>query len=246
MTLNECAIYSYNPEVDPYEGDEGEEDGAMWSLKYFFFNKTRKRVCYLYLKGISVLSGSYREHRLAQGIPIGGGNSGYTVATDMSRQGYGFFSDSGFDMSSDVEEKEKDNEDSVKKRARYWLGEYAAIKMRRNIDSDDDSDFNDDEDDDDEIVGDDGKGSRAVRQPNIVDGDVEMVLDDDEENENRAEQQQQRQGPRTRQMTRQREFRRGGGGNGGNDGHQRRRSRSPRGSKSSGGVSEQMAGMMEV
>ncbi|KAI5303260.1 hypothetical protein KEM56_007738 [Ascosphaera pollenicola] len=229
MTLNECSIYSYSPEEDPYEGDEGEEDGAIWSLKYFFFNKNRKRVCYLYLKGISVLSGSYREHRLAQGIHIGG----TAAANAMGRRGYAF-EDSGFDT-SEAEDREKDNEDSVKKKARYWLGEYAAIKMRRNIDSDDDSDFADDDDDEEE-----GEKRGATRQPQVVDGDVEMILDDDEEEE--------RQGPRTRQMVRERELARKksqGARNGGDRG-QRRRSRSPRGSKSSGGVSEQMAGMMEV
>ncbi|KAI5281532.1 RNA polymerase III-inhibiting protein maf1, partial [Ascosphaera aggregata] len=115
MTLNECSIYSYNPEEDPYEGDEGEEDGAIWSLKYFFFNKQRKRVCYLYLKGISVLSGSFHEPRIAQGIPIVG-NTG--MPTTAARRGgtrqYGYY-DSGFDTASE-EIREKD-EDSAKKKA---------------------------------------------------------------------------------------------------------------------------------
>jgi hypothetical protein len=52
MSLKECTIYCYSPDEDPYEGEEG----LIWSLNYFFFNKTRKRVCYLYLRGISVLS----------------------------------------------------------------------------------------------------------------------------------------------------------------------------------------------
>lgn len=54
MSLKDCAIYAYAPEDDPYDG----EDGAIWSLNYFFFNKGRKRVCYLYLRGISILSGT--------------------------------------------------------------------------------------------------------------------------------------------------------------------------------------------
>ena len=52
MGLKECAIYSYVPEED-YEG----EDGGLWSLNYFFFNKARKRVCYIHLRGYSALSG---------------------------------------------------------------------------------------------------------------------------------------------------------------------------------------------
>lgn len=54
MGLKECSIYRYAPEFDPFEEDE---DGAIWSTNYFFFNKARKRVCYLYLQGISILSG---------------------------------------------------------------------------------------------------------------------------------------------------------------------------------------------
>jgi len=48
MTLNECAIFSYAPEDDMNDDD----DGAIWSHNYFFFNKQRKRVCYVYLRGI--------------------------------------------------------------------------------------------------------------------------------------------------------------------------------------------------
>jgi hypothetical protein len=57
MTLRECSIYRYTPEEDPYEG----EDGAIWSYNYFFFNKVRKRVCYIYLRGISIMSHSPSE-----------------------------------------------------------------------------------------------------------------------------------------------------------------------------------------
>ncbi|KAK5101774.1 RNA polymerase III-inhibiting protein maf1 [Lithohypha guttulata] len=54
MSLKECMIYSYAPEeFDPFEDDEA---GHMWSMNYFFFNKIRKRVCYLYLRGISILA----------------------------------------------------------------------------------------------------------------------------------------------------------------------------------------------
>ena len=54
MTLRDCSIYCYAPEEDPYDGEEG----AIWSLNYFFFNKTRKRVCYIYLRGLSIMSHS--------------------------------------------------------------------------------------------------------------------------------------------------------------------------------------------
>ena len=54
MSLRECGIYRYLPENDPYDG----EDGAIWSYSYFFFNKARKRVCYIYLRGLSIMSHS--------------------------------------------------------------------------------------------------------------------------------------------------------------------------------------------
>jgi len=63
MSLRDCSIYCYSPEEDPYDGEEG----AIWSLNYFFFNKARKRVCYLYLRGLSVMS-----HSPAQGTLVSG------------------------------------------------------------------------------------------------------------------------------------------------------------------------------
>ena len=54
MSLRECSIYRYAPEdSDPFEDDD---EGSVWSMNFFFFNKQRKRVCYLYLRGISILS----------------------------------------------------------------------------------------------------------------------------------------------------------------------------------------------
>ncbi|KAK5142828.1 hypothetical protein LTR04_002093 [Oleoguttula sp. CCFEE 6159] len=54
MDLRSCSIYAYQPEEDPFDGEEG----AIWSFHYFFFNKDLKRVCYLYLRGLSVVSHS--------------------------------------------------------------------------------------------------------------------------------------------------------------------------------------------
>jgi hypothetical protein len=54
MTLKECSIFCF----DPVEIDE--EDQAIWSLNYFFFNKARKRVAYLYVRGIAVITHSPR------------------------------------------------------------------------------------------------------------------------------------------------------------------------------------------
>ncbi|KAF2462226.1 Maf1 regulator, partial [Lineolata rhizophorae] len=54
ISLRDCAVYCYSPEEDPMDG----EDGAIWSLNYFFFNKAIKRVCYIYLRALSIISHS--------------------------------------------------------------------------------------------------------------------------------------------------------------------------------------------
>jgi AP-1 complex subunit sigma 1/2 len=52
MRLNECTIFSYNPDVDPFEEDES----AIWAAHYFFFNRALKRVAYLYVRVVPVMS----------------------------------------------------------------------------------------------------------------------------------------------------------------------------------------------
>lgn len=54
MGLRHCEKYSYAPDDDPFDGDEG----AIWSTHYFFFNKEKRRVCYIHLRGFSVISHS--------------------------------------------------------------------------------------------------------------------------------------------------------------------------------------------
>lgn len=56
MTLKECSIFCFDPVDDPMD----DEDQAIWSLNYFFFNKARKRVAYIYIRGIAVMSHSPR------------------------------------------------------------------------------------------------------------------------------------------------------------------------------------------
>ena len=54
MGLRQCERYSYVPDLDPFDAEEC----AIWSMHYFFFNKEKKRVCYFYLRGLSVISHS--------------------------------------------------------------------------------------------------------------------------------------------------------------------------------------------
>ena len=90
MSLKECSIYCYSPEEDPFDGEEG----ALWSMNYFFFNKTKKRVCYIYLRGLSIIGNSPPQKTPVKiKRPVSG-----TWSLD---------------------------EETSKKRARYWLGDRA-------------------------------------------------------------------------------------------------------------------------
>lgn len=91
MSLKECSIYSYLPEEDPSDAD----DGAIWSLHYFFFNPLRKRVCYIYLRAIPILSHTPDD----------------MVATPNAKRTY----DDGY-LTPDL---------SSSKRAKFWFGERA-------------------------------------------------------------------------------------------------------------------------
>jgi len=53
MDLRHCEKYSWEPEDDPFE-----EEGALWGQHHFFFNKDKKRVCYLHFRAFSVISHS--------------------------------------------------------------------------------------------------------------------------------------------------------------------------------------------
>ncbi|KAL4943434.1 hypothetical protein BDV06DRAFT_138514 [Aspergillus oleicola] len=93
LSLKDCGIYSYSPDEDPSDAD----DGAIWSLHYFFFNRHRKRVCYIYVKAIPILSHTPSE--------------GY--ATPTSKRTF----DDGL-LTPSV---------ASSKRAKYWFGEDAEI-----------------------------------------------------------------------------------------------------------------------
>ncbi|KAL1124367.1 hypothetical protein AAG570_000996 [Ranatra chinensis] len=49
ITMNECDIYSYNPDLtsDPFS-----EDGCLWSFNYFFYNKKLKRIVFFSCRAI--------------------------------------------------------------------------------------------------------------------------------------------------------------------------------------------------
>jgi len=103
MTLKDCTIFSYQPVDDPFD----EEEGAIWALHYFFFNKALKRVCYLYVRGVPVMSHSPRAgpRSLLQRRTAG------SAVLDVD-----------------------DDDVGARKRAGYWLGDRFADRV---VDSDD-------------------------------------------------------------------------------------------------------------
>lgn len=101
MSLRDCSIYRYAPEdYDPFEDDD---EGSLWSINYFFFNKARKRVCYLYLRGISVLTMSTLDG----------------LRTPVKAKRFAEDESDGW-MTPDL---------GAHKRAKYWLGDRTGIEV---------------------------------------------------------------------------------------------------------------------
>lgn len=130
MVLKDCTVFSYQPADDPFD----EEEGAIWALHYFFFNKALKRVCYLYVRGVPVMSQSPRL--LAHS----------TMSRRANLSGLG----------------DQDLDDlGANKRARFWLGDKFAERLTAsdddmddglvwNRDADGDVSYQYDDDDDEE------------------------------------------------------------------------------------------------
>jgi AP-1 complex subunit sigma 1/2 len=120
MDLYNCDIFSYKPDENPFD----DEEIALWSTHYFFFNKTLKRVCYLYVRA---LSPSFPDEPEEEDDLEAG------AATPVQKK-----------------RKQRQSADfSARKRARYWLGdraddleeewdEEAAIIQRYDDDSEED------------------------------------------------------------------------------------------------------------
>lgn len=107
MSLRDCSIYRYAPEdFDPFEDDD---EGSIWSINYFFFNKARKRVCYLYLRGISVLAMSTID----------------ALRTPVRAKRFAEEESDGW-LTPDM---------GAHKRARYWLGDRDDVEAVENEDT---------------------------------------------------------------------------------------------------------------
>jgi len=107
MHLDDCTMFSYQPDADPFEEDEP----AIWSAHYFFFNRACKRVAYLYVRVVPVVS--------SQSPTL----SPSPYATGRRRRG------------------DSDIEGGATKRARFWLGDRDGELVESNDDDEDDDGF---------------------------------------------------------------------------------------------------------
>jgi len=103
-------MYCYNPEEDPFDSEES----AIWSLHHFFFNKHRKRVCYIYLRGISMASHSPNMGAHMMKTPKRPRNLTRTLSVGSTTS------------------------IGAAKRAKYWLGDRADRPIEGNWDEDGD------------------------------------------------------------------------------------------------------------
>lgn len=118
MGLRQCERYSYAPDDDPFDGDEG----AIWSTHYFFFNKEKKRVCYIYIRGFSVISHSPVHEPSLMRKPAGERKMSYSLG-----------------------------DEGAGKRASYWLSNDLLQREIETFDCDDEDDEIIDDQGDDEI-----------------------------------------------------------------------------------------------
>ncbi|KAI7905890.1 Maf1 regulator-domain-containing protein [Cokeromyces recurvatus] len=65
VQLNECDVYTYTPDVD--DDPMNEEEGYLWSVNYFFFNRKLKRMIFFSIKSES-LNGPTAEAIEEEGI----------------------------------------------------------------------------------------------------------------------------------------------------------------------------------
>lgn len=108
MRLNECTIFRYSPETDPFEEDES----AIWAAHYFFFSRALKRVAYLYVRVVPVISSQSPTLRPTR---VAGGAAHAHKNTGMLGGGVG---SGGIGVSSN-----RTAARGAEKRASYWLSD---------------------------------------------------------------------------------------------------------------------------
>lgn len=105
MSLKECSIYRYSPDdFDPFEDDEA---GSLWSIHYFFFHREKKRVCYFYLRGVSILAAG-NSCDTPMRTPV------HEKVDDGAPGNWSYLDDDG-----------------ARKRAKYWFGDTDGVRVKQ-------------------------------------------------------------------------------------------------------------------
>ncbi|KAK8146571.1 RNA polymerase III-inhibiting protein maf1 [Beauveria asiatica] len=144
MRLNECTIFRYNPETDPFEEDES----AIWAAHYFFFNRALKRVAYLYVRVVPVISSqspSLRPTRVAGGHGhkmgvLSGGDSGISRSAGAEKRATYWLSDRDAELVIPPEDDDEVGGDGL-----YWNrgedGDIVAFSDDDYMEDDEEDDF---------------------------------------------------------------------------------------------------------
>ncbi|KAB5535133.1 Maf1 regulator-domain-containing protein [Coniochaeta sp. 2T2.1] len=161
MTLKDCTVFSYQPADDPFDEDEG----AIWALHYFFFNKALKRVCYMYVRAVPVMSHSSPSLRpiALPGARRSSASAGMDQMSTSAKRSAAF----GFNY----------DESGANKRARFWLGDRFA---GRHVTASDD-----DMDDDDGLEWNRGSDGdiKSVYDDEEEDNDWDVSADEEEDDD---------------------------------------------------------------
>ncbi|KAG5954170.1 hypothetical protein E4U57_004762 [Claviceps arundinis] len=139
MGLSECTIFSWRPNPDPLEEDES----AIWAAHYFFFNRALKRVAYLYVRVVPVVSSNSPSSRRSWRTGQSHMSADFDDVTSTRRTSHGLGQyTSGGAYSFDDDENRLDD-------GLFWnRGEDGGLVLFSDDDYfDDDDDEMDDEDD---------------------------------------------------------------------------------------------------
>lgn len=141
MELKECSIYCFDPV------DLDEEEQALWSINYFFYNKAKKRVAYLYVRGVAGIThspsgaakraaaigdGSSKRAKYWLGDRAGAitgensENSDYDIMEEDN--GYAYKFDDEYDDEADDEYEDRDR-DQERRRSIRGVSEDIASRM---------------------------------------------------------------------------------------------------------------------
>lgn len=131
MGLRQCEKYSYDPEDDPFDGDEG----AIWSMHYFFFNKEKKRVCYIYLRAFSVISHSPLQAAISTHRPksISRKVSSLSVGEGASKRAAFWLSNDMLQRSIDTVSYGEDDDDEMVEDEEYEVPHFDLEEIRHSI-----------------------------------------------------------------------------------------------------------------